>query len=234
MLPTINAPTFEINLISQTVPVRYRPFTVKEEKILLVAEESDNERDSVFAIKQVVQNCCVSTLDVDTLPLFDLLYFYIQLRAKSVNNISEVSYRDKEDDQIYKFEIDFDSIVPVAGDGHSREITLDKDFIVTFKYPTFDMINRLGNVDPDSIETTIDLLEMCMDKIINGDEVYVCDNVTREERVSFIESLTTSQFEKIVEAFILTMPKISYKIEYTNTLDHKRTIILESPGDFFQ
>lgn len=233
MLPKLSAPTFPLKLISVNDPIRFRPFTVAEEKILLVAEESKEEADIVYAVRQVLQNCVVDNIDVSKLPVFDLEYFFIQARAKSVSNISDVRYRDKEDDVVRSFNIDFDKIEPYIDPKHKTEIGLGEDLIICFKYPTIETMGKLNELKLNEVDTTIHLLTLCMDKIIQGDEVYVCSDVSQEERIAFIENLSPIQFEQIVDEFINTMPKVRYKIEYENNLGNKREIVLETLQDFF-
>lgn len=233
MLPKLNAPTFSIKLISLDKPIRFRPFTVGEEKILLVAEESKEEADILFAIRQVLQNSVVDEIDVSKLPLFDLEYFFIQARAKSVSNVSEVKYRDKEDNEVRSFKIDFDSLVPYVDPVHSTEINLGENTILKLKYPTIETMTKLSSMNLNEVDTTIQLIMLCMDKIITEDDVYVCSDVPQEERISFIESLSSKQFEMIVDQFINSMPKIRHTIEYKNNLGNDRQIVLESIEDFF-
>lgn len=233
MLPTLNVPTFETKLISLDKPVRYRPFTVKEEKILLIAEEGKEEKEILFAIRQILQNCLVTEIDVNRLPLFDLEYLFLQIRSKSVTNVSTVKYRDLEDEEIREFEINFDQIKPTLDPNHTTEIKLQNDFIVTFKYPTIEMMSRLDIKKLDEIDTSLEMLAECLDKIIQGEDVYVAEHYTQEERMNFIESLSVPQFEKVLDQFLTSMPKMTYTINYTNSLGNEREIVLEGFRSFF-
>ena len=234
MLPVINAPTFEVQLLSIDTPVRYRPFTVKEEKILLVAEESDDEKDVLYAIRQIVQNCSVSQVDAARLPLFDLQYLFLQIRAKSVNNVSTVKYRDKEDEQIREFDIEFDKIVPTQDPNHKTEIKLDDNTIVCFRYPTIESMMKQENLKLDDLDSSMEMIADCIDKIVQGDEVFLGDDYTSAQKLEFIENLPTDKFELILDQFVLTMPKMTYTIKYTNEMGHDREIVLEGFKSFFQ
>lgn len=233
MLPTLSAPTFETKLISLDKPVRYRPFTVREEKILLIAEESKEEKEMLYAVRQILANCLVTDIAIDKLPLFDLQYLFLQLRAKSVNNISTVKYRDKEDDEIREFEINFDKIEPQIDPNHTKEVKLDKDLMIMFKYPTIETLTRITDGDIDEVQVSIDILAECLDKIIQGEEVFLADSYTKEERSAFIEGLPMQYFEEVVDKFLVSMPKMTYTIEYTNNLGNKRQIVLEGLRSFF-
>lgn len=234
MLPTLNAPTFEVKLISIDTPVRYRPFTVKEEKILLIAEEGNEEKDILYAIRQIVQNCCMTDLDVNRLPLFDLQYLFLQIRAKSVNNVSVVRYRDTEDEEIRDFTIEFDKIKPIVDPNHKTEIQLADNMIVCFKYPTIELLSKQENLELDSLESSMELIANCIDKIIQGDEVFPGDDYKPQEKLDFIENLPTDKFMLILDQFVTSMPKMIHVLEYTNELGHKREIVLEGFRSFFQ
>lgn len=234
MLPVLNAPTFELKLISIDNSIRYRPFTVKEEKILLIAEESDDEKDILYAIRQIVQNCCITPIDASRLPLFDLQYLFLQIRAKSVNNISTVRYRDKEDDQIREFTIEFDKIMPTQDPNHKTEIQLDESTIVCFDYPTIEIMSKQENLRLDDLDSSMEMIADCINKIIQGDEVYLGSEYTTQQKLDFIEALPTDKFELILDQFVTSMPKMIYTIAYTNDLGHDREIVLEGFRSFFQ
>jgi hypothetical protein len=233
MLPKLNAPTFEIKLISLDKPIRYRPFTVREEKILLIAEEGNDEKEILHAIRQIVQNCCIDKIHAERLPLFDLQFLFLQIRAKSVNNVSTLKYRDNEDDEVYEFTVNFDDIKPIIDSKHKTAINIDENTILTFKYPTVEDLQKIEDTK-DEVSYTIDILGHCLDKIIQGESVYTAMDVPDAERIEFIESLTTSQFELIVDQFIASMPKVEHTMEYKNSLGHDRKIVLKSISDFFQ
>lgn len=229
-LPKIETPIFQIKLVSIDKPVKFRPFTVKEEKILLIAEESKEDSDILLAIKQVINNCCLSEIDVGRLPLFDIEYFFLQLRCKSVNNLSTVRFRDSDDEIIRDFEIDLDTIKPSIDPNHSSVIKLNEKITVKFKYPSIDMATKISKIDRYS---NIEYLAECLDKIYEEDEVYEAENFKFEERLEFINNLTNKMFEKIISTFIDTMPKLVHRLEYVNNKGEKKTINLEGYRSFF-
>lgn len=230
MLPKIDSPIFEINLVSQKQPVKFRPFTVKEEKILLIAEESKDDNDILNAIIQVIGNCCLSDINVSRLPLFDIEYFFLQLRSKSVSNISVLKFRDKQDQVVRDFDVDLDSIKPTIDPKHSNVVRLNDEFTVEFRYPSIDTILK---IDKAATDADIVYLAHCLDKIYQNEEIYDATDSILEERIDFINSLSTKMFENIIETFVNTMPKLSYTIEYVNNENEKRKILLEGYKSFF-
>ncbi len=229
-LPVIDSPIFEVKLVSIEEPVKFRPFTVKEEKIFLIAEESNDDRDILNAIRQVITNCCITKVDVNKLPLFDIEYLFLQLRSKSVNNISILRYRDKEDNTVREFEVDLDTIKPVIQPDHSRTIKLSDTVTVSFNYPTIEDMNRIKT---NSDDAAIELVASCIDSILEGDEIYVGDNFPLEERIEFINNLNTKSFEKILGVFVETMPRITHTLTYTNKNGNLREIVLDGYRSFF-
>lgn len=230
-LPKIDSPIFQIKLVSIDKPVKFRPFTVKEEKILLIAEESKEEVDILMAIKQVINNCCLSDIDVGKLPLFDIEYFFLQLRAKSVNNISTLKFKDLNDELVRDFEVDLDSIKPTVNKDHNNVIKLNDRITVKFKYPCIDMATKLNKMNNT---TNIEFLAECLDKVYEEDEVYEAEDFKLEDRIEFISNLSSKMFETIISTFLDTMPKLTHKIEYVNKNNENRTIVLEGYRSFFQ
>lgn len=230
-LPKIDSPIFQIKLISVDKPVKFRPFTVKEEKILLMAEEGKDNREILLAIKQVINNCCLSEIDIDDLPLFDIEHFFLQLRSKSVNNISVLKYRDNSDNIIREFEINLDDIKPIVDPNHTNTIKITNKITVRFKYPSLEVALKLSKLENS---TNIEYLAECLDKVFEEDEVYEGENFSLEQKVEFINSFDSKSFEKVVNSFITTMPRLSHKLEYVNSKGENRTIVLEGFRSFFQ
>lgn len=230
-LPKIDSPVFQIKLISIDIPVKFRPFTVKEEKILLIAEESKDPSDILTAIKQVINNCCISDIDIDKLPVFDIEYFFLQLRSKSVNNITTLKYKDKKDEIIREFDVNLDEIKPKVDSTHSNIIKITDRITVQFKYPSINMAIKINKLQSP---TNVEYLAECLDKVYEEDEVYEASNFKFEERVDFINSLNSKMFDQIMNTFIKTMPKLTHTIEYQNKEGENRTIVLEGYRSFFQ
>jgi hypothetical protein len=237
MLPIITRPVFELEIPSTKKKVEAIPFGVADEKILLFAQESattetGSERDIILAIKQVIKNCVQDkSFDINSLTTFDLEYMFLKLRARSVNNVIDVSYRDNEDDKLYNFKIDLDEVDMTKGGNVSNTVEIAPGTFIVLKYPSVTIIDGL----PDEISTA-DLIEAlvtkCIDKIYDAENVYPSEDYTEEELSTWVEQLDIKSFNKIKE-FFLDLPTMYYKLEYTNSLGNKREIELTSLRDFF-
>lgn len=231
-LPKIDKPIFDLHVPSMNKKVKFRPFTVKEEKILLTAQQSGEEKDIIMAIKQVLNNCCQEpTFDIDRLATFDLEFMFLKLRARSVNNIIEVSYRDNEDDKVYDFTIDLDKVEMLNMGGASNIIKINETMGIKMKYPSVTIID---DVPAEATATDIaeHLIIKCVDSIFDEDNVYPAEDYKTEELSDWIDSLDVDTFGSIRE-FFNNLPHMSYKIEYKNSLGNERVIELTTLSDFF-
>lgn len=232
MLPKTNHPQFILEVPSTKQKVPFRPFLVKEEKLLLMAKDSEDESDILTSIKQIVNNCCMDeTFDIDTLSLFDLEYLFIQIRANSVNDTVNVSYKDKEDEKIYDFEIDLKNINVIFPEKIQNTIKITDKTAIQLKYPKVTLYNdkdflRSGN------DAFFQLIVRCVDKIYDNDEIYDCSQYTLDEIADYIENLDVKTFEQVRE-FMANQPKLSYIIKYKNSLGSDREIELTTLSDFF-
>ncbi len=230
-LPKIDQPLFEMTIPSTQKKVKFRPFLVKEEKILLVAQQSESDRDIIRAIKQVLNNCIVDGINVDDLATFDLEYMFLKLRAKSVNNVVKLSYRDNEDDKVYDFEIDLDEIEIKKSEGITNKIQINDEVGIVMQYPSASITEELGEY-----ESEVDLLMFFVKKsiaeIYDSESVYVVKEQSEEELDQFIDSLDVSTFEKIRE-FFEAMPRLYHALTYTNEMGNERVIELTNLKDFF-
>lgn len=231
-LPKLSHPTFELEIPSTKQKIRYRPFLVKEEKILLIAQSSQDPKEIVYAVKQVIQNCCIDPIDIDELTTFDIEYFFIKLRSKSVNNIVNLRYRDLEDQNIYEFEVDLDQIEISYNEEHEKTINVSKNTILNLKYPKMNLINNLETVENET-DMVFEILRNCLDTVVHDSKIINVSEYSREEIDEFIMSMDVSSFNK-VQQFFNTMPKLRHEIVYNNSLGNKRTIVLQSLNDFFQ
>lgn len=233
MLPKIDKPLFDLNVPSMNKAFKFRPFTVKEEKILLMAQQSGDDKDIILAIKQVINNCCQDPIfDVDDLATFDLEYMFLKLRAKSVNNIIEVSYRDNEDDELYDFRIDLDEVEMINLDSDSSKIIPVNDTIgLKMKYPSVTIIDNVPEYK-DPAEIIDYLVKNCIDCIYDEDNVYNTKDISPEELDDWLDSLDLETFTKIRE-FFDKLPQMYHKLTYTNSKGTERVIELNSLNDFF-
>lgn len=231
-LPKLDKPLFELTIPSTKQPILFRPFTVKEEKILLMGQQSGTEKDIILAIKQVIQNCAQSVLNVDKLATFDLEFIFLKLRSMSVNNVINVSYRDNEDDKIYDFEIDLDEVIVTNLEKTiSNNIKINDTVGMLMSYPS---VKVLQNVPENSTVTELTeyLIRSCIESVYDENTVYTANEVDPDELAAWLDDLDVETFDKI-KAFFDNIPQMYYKIEYTNSLGSKRLIELTTLNDFF-
>jgi len=231
-LPKIQHQLYEFVVPSTGKKETFRPFLVKEEKILLTAKASDDPADTLRAVKQIINNCATSTeFDVDKLAIFDIEYLFLQLRSVSVSNIVEVSYRDTEDQQIYNFTIDLRAVNVQYPEKVEKIIKVTDTLGIVMKWPAaslFDDKNYLNSGD----QAFYELILRCIDKIYNGDDIYDPSDYTGQELESFLDDCGVVTFDKIKE-FMLSTPKLYHKLTYTNSNGNERVIELTGLADFF-
>jgi hypothetical protein len=230
-LPKIEKPLFELFVPSMKKSVKARPFVVREEKILLTAQQSGAEKDIILAIKQVLNNCIVGEFDVDDLATFDLEYMFLKLRARSVNNVIKVSYRDNEDNKVYDFEIDLDEVELKVEDNISNIINVTDTIGIKMKYPSVTILDNVPDTENAS-DVVEYLIKSCIDQIFDEENVYPAKDHTDEELNDFLDSLDIETFNKIRQ-FFDNLPQMYYKMEYTNENGSVRTIELTTLNDFF-
>lgn len=229
-LPKIQMPIVNITIPSTKIKKRFRPFLVREEKILLLAQEG-SDSDLLDAISQIINNCCLEEIDVNSLASFDLEYIFLKLRARSVNNMVELKYRDKEDEKIYTFNVDLDTIEVSFDSNHTNKIKVTDDLSLLMKYPSVDIANKAKNIASED-DLFYLMIVTSLDKLYSENEVFIMSEYTFDEAKEFIDGLTIPVFEKIQE-FFETMPKLQHVLEYTNSLGSKRVIELQGIKDFF-
>jgi hypothetical protein len=231
-LPKLMHPVFELNIPSTKQKVKFRPFLVKEEKLLLMAKQSGEQKDIVAVLKQIINNCDVdSVLNVDSLASFDIEYLFLKLRAKSVNNIIELAYTDFEDEETYKFELNADDIEIVFNEKHSNIINLTEQSGIVMKYPSMDLMGKaMENTDISNL--LFYMIKGCMDQYFEDDKIVLFSDSKPEEVDEFVDSLPTSVIREF-ETFFDTMPKLYHKMEYTNKKGTDRVIELKTLEDFF-
>ena len=231
-LPKIDYPVYKINIPSLKKDVQFRPFLVKEEKILLMAKESQNPADVLSAIKQIINNCCLDRkLDINKLALFDLEFIFLKLRSISVDNVIKVSYKDREDQKTYDFEINLDEVKIKYPEKIDSNIKITGKSGIIMKYPSAALYDdeEFLNLEKDYM---FELIIRCIDSIYYDEEVYQAKDYKKEELIEFLDNLNIKVFEQI-QNFLLNVPKMEHKIEYKNELGNKREIILSSLNDFF-
>jgi len=230
-LPKISQPLFDMTIPSTGKKITFRPFLVKEEKILLIAQQSENDTEIIRAIKQILNNCIQEDIDIDNLAIFDLEYMFLKLRARSVNNIVKLSYRDTEDEKIYDFELDLDTIEIEIPKKINSNIGVSENVGMTMKYPSASITDRMKDFD-NEVDLMTFFIVNCIDTIYDEDSVYVANEFSEEEITEFLDGLDVKSFEKIRE-FFENIPRLQHIIEYKNSNGSTRTIELSSLKDFF-
>lgn len=231
-LPKIDHPVNKIKVPSLKKDFQFRPFLVKEEKLLLMAKESEAATDILSAIKQVITNCSVDPkFDANKLALFDIEYIFLKLRAMSVDNIVKVVYKDKEDNKNYDFEIDLSKVEVKFPEKVNNTIKITGTSGVVMKYPPATLYDDEEFLKLEK-EYMFELIVRCIDSIYLEDRVFKASEYKKEELVEFLDNLDIKTFEAI-QNFLVSVPRMEYKIEYENSLGNKREILLSSLNDFF-
>lgn len=236
-LPIVETQTYELTLPSTDIKVKYRPFLVKEEKILLQAMESQKQNEIVQALKQIVNACTFGSLNVNELPTFDLEYIFLNIRAKSVGEVAKLKVLCPDDNQTYAdVEVDLTEINVQVDDKHNNNIVIDenKKIGMIMKYPTLGSIDTEMKIDQKvSTKVLFDIIAKSIYQVYEGDKVFNATDYTKDEMTNFIESLDSKTFLKVQE-FYDTMPKLMHEIEVENPKTKvKSKVTLQGLTDFF-
>ena len=236
-LPKIATPTYQLELPSTGKTISYRPFLVKEEKVLVIALESEDTKQITTAIKAVLKNCVLTKgVKVETLPTFDIEYLFLNIRGKSVGEELEVNIicPDDEETNVPIF-INLDDIQIQKSDEHNNQIKLDDNLMMEMRYPSLDQFikNNFDFNEKNAMDQSFELIATCIDKIYTEDEVWATADCTKKEVKEFLESMNSSQFKQI-EKFFETMPKLKHEIKLKNPKTKKESkITLTGLNDFF-
>ena len=236
-LPKISTPTYELELPSTGQLIKYRPFLVKEEKLLVIALESEDTKQITTAIKSVIKNCILTKdIKVENLPTFDIEYLFLNIRGKSVGESVDVNVICPDDNETnVSVNIDLDDIQVQKNEEHTNKIKLDDSIMMEMKYPSLEQFikNNFDFNNDNAMEQSFDLIASCIDKIYTEDEVWSTADVTKKELTEFLESMNSSQF-KDIEKFFETMPKLSHKILVKNPkTEVESEVVLEGLASFF-
>lgn len=232
-LPKIQYPIFQFILPSTKETIKFRPFTVKEEKLLLIAQESDNQKDRLGAFRQIVNNCSLNlSKDIGELPSFDLEYAFLKIRSKSVGNTIDLKYKDLTDEQIYTFEVDLDELEITYDDNHTNNIMITDELGFIMTYPTVEMLDDV-DLNSENTDSVLSLVKKCIKTIYDENNTYNPKDYTEEEINSFVEDIPAKAFEKVTE-FFNTMPVLKHDLKYKDSAGTEKTITLQGIDDFFQ
>ena len=236
-LPKISTPTYELELPSTEQSVKYRPFLVKEEKLLVIALETEDVKQITNAIKTVIKNCILTKdIKVETLPTFDIEFLFLNIRGKSVGEQVDVNIICPDDNETnVSVSINLDDIKVQKNEDHTNKIKIDSKIMMEMKYPSLEQFikNNFDFNNQNAMDQSFDLIASCIDKIYTEDEAWSTSDVTKKEVTEFLESMNSSQF-KDIEKFFETMPKLSHKIQIKNPkTEVESEVILEGLASFF-
>jgi len=234
-LPKLTTPTYELEVPSTDEKIKYRPFLVREEKILLIALESGKSEDIINAVKDIVTACTFDKLDLGTMPMFDVEYVFLNIRAKSVGEISSLRLLCPDDKETYaNVDVNLSEVTVQVEKEHSEKIELTDEMGIIMTYPSIDSMANTGITDI-SAENMLEVIGSCILQIYDkkGEEVFEAKDQTKKEITDFIEQFNTKQFQKLQEYFD-TMPKLKHMVEIENPKTKvKSKIMLEGLNDFF-
>jgi hypothetical protein len=242
MLPKIDVPIYNVELPLTKKKIRYRPFLVKEEKLLMMAMEAEDLKGAMTTIKQVANNCILDEVDIDDLPVMDIEFLFLNLRARSVSEVVELSYKcnntvkddegkEKTCNHIVKLDFNLFDVKPEFNDKHTNKIELGKDLGIVMRYPTFESVEEIGEVS--DVDKVFSILSTCIDYVYDADNIYYAKDVTKEELNEFVESMTRDQFEKVKD-FFDTMPKLRKRVDFKcGRCGYSENIEVEGIQNFF-
>ena len=236
-LPTIVTPSYELELPSTGKKIKYRPFLVKEEKLLVLALETENTKDISNAIKTVLKSCIQTKgIKVENLPTFDIEYLFLNIRGKSVGEEVDVNLIAPDDGVTeVPVTISIDDIEIQKNKDHNNKVKLDESLVMEMKYPSLDQFikSNFDFTEETNMDQSFDLIASCIDKIYNEEEVWSAADCTKKEVKDFLEQMNSMQFKEI-EKFFETMPKLSHSVTFTNPKTKvKSTVVLEGLSSFF-
>ena len=236
-LPKIATPTYELELPSTGATIRYRPFLVKEEKVLVIALESEDNKQITNAIKAVLKSCILSKgIKVESLPTFDIEYLFLNIRGKSVGEDLDVNIICPDDNKTQvPVTIALDEIEVQKDENHTNKIKVDESIMMEMRYPSLDQFikNNFDFNDKNMMDQSFDLIATCIDKIYTEEEVWAAADCTKKEMKDFLEQMNSNQFKEI-ESFFETMPKLSHSVSVTNPKTKvKSEVVLEGLASFF-
>ena len=235
-LPKINVPLYELVIPSTGKKIKYRPFVVKEEKILLLAMESEDENEVTNAIVQIINNCVESRIKVEELSTFDIEYIFLNIRAKSVGEVLEFSITCPDDGETQvDVEVNIDDIKVEITKSHTDTIDLGNGYFVKMKYPTlkYVMSKKDSEKKKSAVDSTFEYAVECIEQIYNAEEVWEASNSTKKELSEFVENLNTKQYQKLQE-FFNTMPKLKHTVKIHNPKTNVESdVTIEGLANFF-
>ena len=232
-LPKLAIPEYEMELPVSGTKVSYRPFLVKEEKLLYLAMESQNDKEMIKAVKTIIKNCTNLKTKVENLATFEIEYIFLRIRSKAVGETSEFKVTAPDDNETeVKVQVPLEQVEVQVPDDHDKKIQLDDNVGIVMKYPSLDVFIQQSLTDNPNLDDIFELAAGCIDQVYDQEEVY--DSFTKKEALEFLENLNSDQFQKI-QSFFETMPKLSYTLEVTNPKTKVTSeLVLEGLASFFE
>ena len=242
MLPKIDVPVYTIKLLSSGKTLQYRPFTVKEEKLFLMANESEEMDTIIDTIKQVINNCVIDECDVNDLPMFDIEHLFLNIRARSIgesvnlryncnNMVSKEGEEDKKCNNIVSIDLNILEVKPEKEEGHTNKIEITDSLGLVMSYPSINILKEF-NMENQS-DSIMDMTVSCIDYIYDKDSIYYAKDTSKQELLDFLESMQSKDLEKI-KNFFDTMPKMKKTIHFKcDKCEHEEDIELEGIQNFF-
>ena len=233
-LPVLNTPTYEMEIPSTGEKIKYRPFLVKEQKLLMMAQESGDDESQLRTVGEIVKSCTFDKIShPEKLPTFDIEYMFLMTRAQSVGSKIPMTVTCPDDGETkVDYELNIDEIKVKKVDGHTNVIMLTDDIGITMKYPNLDMVKSFTNIDENITNISFDMIRDCIQNIFDKDQVY--EDMSSKDLQNFIEQMNTDQFEKISN-FFETMPKLTHTIKVTNpNTGVESEVVLEGLQSFLE
>jgi hypothetical protein len=232
-LPKIASPTYDLTVPSSKDTLKYRPFLVKEEKLLLLANESGEDTEIMGAVKQIITNCVFEKLDVDDLALFDLEYIFLRIRAKSVGEVVNLKLLCPDDEETYvDVSVNLDEVAVQFNEEHESNIQLDDSISLIMRYPQFSFAQESS--EGSETEYIFKMIKSCIGTIVDGETIYERADFTDKDLDTFIESLTSEHFQRL-QKFFETMPRLQHEVKFKNPNTKKQQkVTLEGMNAFFE
>ncbi len=233
-LPKVALPTYELEIPSNGKKIKYRPFVVKEEKLLLLALESGDDKQIEDATRTLLKNCITSRVKLEDLAIFDLEYIFLQIRAVSVGEVVEMLLTCEDDGETQvKYNLNLTDVQVIKSEDHSNKIMLSDSMGLIMKYPSFEEFVKVSIIAKDTSEQVIEIMGKCVDQIFDGEDVYDSSTTSKKEFVEFIEGLTNKQFEKVQE-FFSEMPVLKHEIKLKNpNTGVENSFVIQGLSNFF-
>ena len=231
-LPKIDTPSYQLELPSNQQVVKYRPFLVREQKILMMAQEAENKEDTYNMLSDIVGGCTFNSIDIKTMPIFDFEYLFLKIRCKSVGETADLNILCPDDNETrVPVTVDLDEIDVQVEENHINVVGVNESIKIIMRYPTVNDIKSVG--EAETLNNVMKLLKVCIHEIHDGDTIHSMIDITNTELDEFIDSLPTETFEKMAE-FFDTMPKLTHVVEVKNPKTEVTSeVVIQGMESFF-